>query len=57
MTFETLVQSDEKTRHDQKKIDKDKYKDNDNENDKNNNNDITNDIVSFLTISEFCSDA
>ena len=29
VTFETFVQSDEKTWHDQKKVDKDKYKDKD----------------------------
>ena len=29
VTFETFVQSDEKTWHDQKKVDKDKYKEND----------------------------
>ena len=37
MTFETLVQSDEKTWHDQEKIEKDKYKDKDNDNDKDKN--------------------
>ena len=39
MTFETFVQSDEKTRHDQK-IDKDKYKDKDKDNDKDKDKDI-----------------
>ena len=34
MTFETFVQSDEKTGHDQKQIDKDKYKYKDKDKDK-----------------------
>ena len=40
MTFETFVQSDEKTRQDPKKIDKDKDKDNDKHNDKEKDKDI-----------------
>ena len=40
MTFETFVQSDEKTWHDQKQIDKDKYKDKDKDNDKDKDKDI-----------------
>ena len=39
MTFETFVQSDERTWHDQKQIDKDKYKDKDNDKDNDNDND------------------
>ena len=40
MTFEAFVHSDEKTWHDQKKVDKDKYKDKDNDKDKDKDKDI-----------------